>query len=304
MATQMNAYRIPVHRTPLAAMPAGLVLPPELVGKVFHDPSAQTLCSVGHRSEDEIDALLAASADEDFQRAVHLLQEAQSEPVEGGNKFLDASDADALFDDPQAPADRFRHVLSVLLPELRRRLSETTVKLQLGQATGLDAASADALLGTWLRALSGPGPLVLDFLADAFVGSDPTVAVTRTGFPVQFTALSLLHRAALLLSRPRVTGEELPWVMGYAAGAGWLDPATLPTARVEGASPLYRPFVRLLDLLALRAALPGGSGTLGAALAAGRGPGASGTASSTPCTSGPAGTGWTSRCCAPAPCWR
>ncbi|MFD0076967.1 neuraminidase-like domain-containing protein [Streptomyces sp. NPDC127166] len=276
VATQMNAYRIPVHRTPLTAMPAGLVLPPELVGKVFHDPSAQTLCSVGHRSQDEIDALLAASDDDDFQRAVHLLQGAQNEPVEDGNKFLDVSDADALFDDPQAPADRFRHVLSVLLPELRRRLSETTVKLQLGQATGLDAASADALLGTWLRALSEPGPLVLDFLAPAFVGSDPAVAVTRTGFPVQFTALSLLHRVALALSRPRVTGEELPWVMGYAAGAGWLDLATLPTARVEGASPLYRPFVRLLDLLALRGTLPGGSGTLGAALAAGRGPEASG----------------------------
>ncbi|MEU9144234.1 neuraminidase-like domain-containing protein [Streptomyces sp. NPDC048349] len=276
VATQMNAYRIPVHRTPLTTMPAGLALPPELVGKVFHDPSAQTLCSLGHRSQDEIDALIAASGDGDFQRAVHLLQGVQNEPVGGDNAFLDASHADTLFNEPQAPADRFRHVLSVLLPQLRRQLSETTVKLQLSQATGLDAACADALLGTWLRALSEPGPLVLDFLAPAFVGSDRVVAVTRTGFPVQFTALSLLYRVALALSRLRVTGEELPWVMGYAAGAGWLDLAALPVSRVEGASPLYRPFVRLLGLLALRDTLPGGSGTLGAVLAAGRGPGASG----------------------------
>ncbi|MEU1229847.1 neuraminidase-like domain-containing protein [Streptomyces sp. NPDC005828] len=274
VTTRMNAYRIPLYRTPLTAMPTDLVLPPELVGKVFHDPSAGTLCSLGHRSQDEIDALSAASADEDFQRAVHLLQGVQSEPVEGENKFLDESHADALFDEPQSPADRFRLVLSVLLPELRRRLGETTVKLQLGQATGLDAASADALLGTWLRALSVPGPLVLDFLDPAFVGSDPAVAVTRTGFPVQFTALALLHRVALVLARLRVTGEELPWVMGYATGAGWLDLATLPPARVEGASPLYRPFVRLLDLLALRQTVPGGSDTLGAVLAAGHDPGA------------------------------
>ncbi|MFE7598362.1 neuraminidase-like domain-containing protein [Streptomyces sp. NPDC057494] len=276
VATQMNAYRIPVHRTPLAAMPADLVLPPELVGKVFHDPSARTLCSVGHRSQDEIEALTNASGDGDFQRAVHLLQGAQSEPAEDGNRFLDESHAHSLFDEPQAPADRFRLVLSVLLPELRRRIGETTVKLQLGQAAGLDAASADALLGTWLRALSVTGPLVLDFLDPAFVGSDPAVAVTRTGFPAQFTALSLLHRVALALARLRVTGEELPWVIGYATGAGWLDLATLPPARVEGASPLYRPFVRLLDLLALRDTLPGGSGTLGAVLTAGRGPEASG----------------------------
>ncbi|GHD82689.1 Tc toxin subunit A-related protein [Streptomyces goshikiensis] len=276
VATQMNAFRIPVYRTPLTAMPADLVLPPGLVGKVFHDPSALTLCSRGHRSQDEIEALAAASGEEDFQRAARLLQGAQSEPVEQENRFLDESHAGALFDHPLAPSDRFPLVLSVLLPELRRRLSETTVKLQLGQAAGLDAIAADALLGTWLRSLSGTGPLVLDFLAPWYVGSDEAVSVTRTGFPVQFTALALLHRVALALSRLRVTGEELAWVIGHAAGAGWLDLAALPPSRVEGAPPLYRPFVRLLDLLALRDALPGGSATLGAVLAAGRGPGASG----------------------------
>ncbi|MGW6946699.1 Tc toxin subunit A-related protein [Streptomyces xanthophaeus] len=277
VATQMNAYRIPVYRTDLAAMPADLVLPPELVGKVFHDPSARTLCSHGHLSQDEIDALRAASEDDDYQRAVNLMQGAQAEPVEAANRFLDESHADALFDEPLSPSDRFHLVLSVLLPELRRRLSETTVKLQLGQTAGLDAVAADALLGTRLRSLSEPGPLVVDFLAPPFVGSDPAVAVTRTGFPVQFTALALLHRVALALSRLRVTGEQLPWVMGYATGAGWLDLATLPTSRVEGASALYRPFVRLLALLALRESVPGGAGTLGAVLAAGREPGASGT---------------------------
>ncbi|NEY30610.1 hypothetical protein GTU99_00010 [Streptomyces sp. PRKS01-65] len=273
---QMNACQIPVYRTPLEAMPADLALPPELAGKVFHDPSARTLCSRGHRSSEEIDALAAASRDPVFQQAAHLLQGAQEEPVEPENRFLDESYANALFDEPITPAERFRIVLSVLQPKLRQRLSETTVKLHLGQATGLDAASADALLATWLRALSEPGPLVLDFLAPAFVGSDPAVAVTRTGFPVQFTALTLLHRVALVLTRLRVTGAELPWVAGYAAGAGWLDPASLPPARVEGASPLYRPFVRLLDLLALRSTLPGGPETLGAVLAAGHGPGGSG----------------------------
>ncbi|MFF4428113.1 neuraminidase-like domain-containing protein [Streptomyces sp. NPDC001513] len=276
VATQMNAFRVPVYRTPLAAMPADLVLPPGLVGKVFHDPSARTLCSHGYRGQDEIDALAAASSDGDFQQAVYLLQGAQGEPVERENRFLEASHADALFDQPLAPSDRFGLVLSVLLPELRRRLSETTVKLQLGQAAGLDAIAADTLLGTWLRSLSGTGPLVLDFLTPSFVGSDEAVSVTRTGFPVQFTALALLHRVALALSRLRVTGEELAWVMGHAPGAGWLDLAALPPSRVEGASPLYRPFVRLLDLLALRDTVPGGSGTLAAALAAGRGPGASG----------------------------
>ncbi|WP_406388643.1 neuraminidase-like domain-containing protein [Streptomyces sp. NBC_00211] len=276
VATQMNAFRIPVYRTPLTAMPADLVLPPELAGKVFHDPSAQTLCSHGYCRQDEIDALIAASGDSTFQQAVLLLQGAQNEPVEKENRFLDESHAATLFDQPSPPSDRFRLVLSVLLPELRRRLSETTVKLQLGQAAGLDAAAADALLGTWLRSLSESGPLVLDFLTPAFVGSDQAVSITRTGFPVQFAALALLHRVTLALSRLRVTGEELPWVIGCAAGAGWLDLAAVPPSRIEGASPLYRPFVRLLDLLALRDTVPGGSGTLGAVLAAGRGPGASG----------------------------
>ncbi|MFC6517611.1 hypothetical protein ACFQFR_35435 [Streptomyces goshikiensis] len=84
-------------------MPADLVLPPGLVGKVFHDPSALTLCSRGHRSQDEIEALAAASGEEDFQRAARLLQGAQSEPVEQENRFLDESHAGALFDHPLAP---------------------------------------------------------------------------------------------------------------------------------------------------------------------------------------------------------
>ncbi|MFD3523519.1 neuraminidase-like domain-containing protein [Streptomyces sp. NPDC058653] len=275
--TQMNAYRIPVYTTPLSALPADLVMPPQLVGKVFHDPSAGALCSHGQLVQEEIDALLAASEDGDFLRAVSLLQRVPAEqPPEEENRFLDQARADALFDQPLAAADRFHLVLSVLVPELRRRLGETTVKLQLGQAVGVDAAAADALLGGWLRALSVTGPLVLDFLAPAFVGSDQAVPLTRQGFPVQFTALSLLHRVALALSRLRVTGKELPWVIGYATGAGWLDLTALPPERVTGASPLYRPFLRLLDLLALRGPVPGGSPTLGAALAAGRGAGASG----------------------------
>ncbi|MGW0535606.1 Tc toxin subunit A-related protein [Streptomyces sp. NPDC003032] len=271
-ATRMKALRPPLYTVPLAVEPPVLKLPAKLAGTVFYDVTRGALCSRAYLPPDELAAVRAAWDDDAYRQAVDALGHVQDEPPAPGEGFVTAADRRTLFDTRTSPAARFKLVLERLNPYLRRRLSETTVKQQVGQAAGLDTAVADVLLGVWLRSPSKPTALQ-DFLAPRFVGSDPAVEVAPQGFPEQFTTLTLVHRVALVLSRLSVTAEEIPWVFGYAASAGWLDLNTLPTTALPGPSTLFARFVRLLGLARLRDRVPGHARTLRAVFTAARVPG-------------------------------
>lgn len=277
VATKMKALRLPIYSAPLDVLPTDFKLPTNLVGKVFYDVSTHSLRSKAYLSGDEIIALHNAvpkpvpddGRHADFHAAVENLKTAQEAPPQPGNTFLGPD----MFDsDDQSPASRFSYVLTKLNPYLRRTLSEITVKQQLGAAVGLDAASADVLLGIRLRSVSQPLALQ-DFLTPRFVGSDPAVVITRGGVGEQFATLTLLCRVALVLRRLRITAEQIPWVFDFAAGAGWLDLNLLPARPFPGASPLFGRFVRLLNCARLRDGVPGAARTLRAVFTTAREPG-------------------------------
>ncbi|MFK0236634.1 Tc toxin subunit A-related protein [Streptomyces vinaceus] len=274
VTTRMKALRPPIYAAPLASEPTGLKLPPALSAAVFYDAGRKELRSRAYLSPDDLQALRDAWSDEAFQAAVTALAKAQDVKPAPDNVLLTADDTRTLFDGEKvAAADRFHLVLERVNPYLRRTLSETTVKQQVGEAAGMNAASADVLLGTWLRSPSRPTAL-LDFLAPRFVGSDPAVAVTPEGFPEQFTTLTLVHRVALVLARLSCTATEIPWIFGFAPSAGWLDLNALPVTALPGPSPLFARFVRLLGLARLRDAVPGHARTLQAVFTAARVPAA------------------------------
>ncbi|GGP94038.1 Tc toxin subunit A-related protein [Streptomyces melanogenes] len=274
--SRMKALRVPVFSAPLTALPPGYRIPAALAGKVFYDPTEHRLRSRGYLTDAAIRALKTPPADADLAKAVDGLAAAQEAAPEPANRFLTDADADALFGSSTVtPADRFHFVLERLLPYLRRTLSETTIVQQLGQATNLDPASTAALLGTWLRD-TAEEPILQDFLAPQFVGSDPSVTITRIGFAPQLTSLALLHRVALVLTKLRLTAEELPFVFTSAAPATWLDLNALPRTPLPrtGASPLVRSLIALAELTRLRDAIPGRMATIDAIFTAGRTPNA------------------------------
>lgn len=278
VASRMKALRIPIFQASLAALPADFRMPQQVAGKVFFDVTEHALRARGYLSGTEAAALAAASTDPLFVQAVQQLRAAQDAPPTARNTFLTEADAAAMFDAVETtPADRFHLALTKLAPYLRHTLSEVTVKQQVGQATGLDPATIDLLLGRWLRTPTQPVAL-LDFLAPAFAGSDPSVQVSRRGFPTQFTTLSLVHRLAIVLSRLKITADQLSWVFDYAGSAGWLDLNALPGAPVTGPSVLFGPLLRLLDLARLRDTIPGRAQTLGAMFTLARTSGVTGAA--------------------------
>ncbi|MFE5710294.1 neuraminidase-like domain-containing protein [Streptomyces sp. NPDC056501] len=269
---RMKLLRIPVFAARLDVLPAGYRIPPTLTVKVFHDPSLRALRCRGYLTEAEHTLLTATGTPAEILRAVADLMTAQQAPPADGNGFLDPGHADTLFDGSDVtPADRFHFVLERVAPYLRRTLSETAVVQQLGQATGLDTASADTLLRTWLRPAGRPLALQ-EFLAPEFTDSDPGVSVTRTAFDRQFRTLAFLHRVTLLLGRLGATAEEIPYVFGYAAQGGWLDLNRLSLAPVPTAP--IAPLRTLLELGRLRTAIRGGVPTLRAVFDVARTPGA------------------------------
>ncbi|WP_206055063.1 neuraminidase-like domain-containing protein [Nocardia sp. CS682] len=262
--TRMKALRVPVCAAPLPQLPVGYQIPKVLVGKVFYDINDHTLKLRGYLSKAEAEALTDAPGGAGLATAVATLLTVQDLPLSAGdsNTFLTAGDAVSFFaDDTLGPAGRFRVVLSKLNPLLRRTLSEITIKQQLGQAIGLDAATADRLLGEWLRPT--PSSTVLeDFLVPSYVSSDRAVSMTRKAFGQQFSSLARIHRVAVVAAKLGITALELPSLFRYADRVGWLDLNDLPSTQIAGPAPLFGKFVRLLDLIRLRNATPGRNQTL------------------------------------------
>ncbi|MFI7121771.1 neuraminidase-like domain-containing protein [Amycolatopsis sp. NPDC049868] len=288
--TRMKALHLPVYSAPLSQLPPDFPIPKSVQGKVYFDAGDRMLKSRGYLSKADADAIKAAAGkDSPVSAAVDKLMTNQEEPITGDNLFLTSADADAFFDSGTVtPADRFGRVLATVNPLLRNALSATTIKQQVGQATGLDPATAEEVLGRWVHAAS-TSPVLQDFLAAGFVGSDPAVPVNRGTFGQLFTSLAFIHRIAHVLRKLRVTAAEIPFLFGRAKDGGWLDLDTLPHTPVTGASALFTPFVRLLELVRLRDTIPGGATTLDTTFGAALAPGA--TITRTVATLA-VGTGW------------
>jgi hypothetical protein len=246
------------YTAPLAALPAG-VTPESLPATLVYDPQAKTLQFLGPMTLAEKTALLARSSDSPYQTAIEALFQAPRRFVtDQMNEFFPQADVPALFDRAISVETRLGLVLTRLMPSLRRAGSEALMRQKVGAALGLDAATGEALLGTWLRSPSHPGQLaLLDLLVPSFLASE--APVTRGAFPKQMNALSLAYRVVFVISRLGIGARQLPWAIGRATAAGWLDLNTLP---LESQPPAFSTWMRLLDLVRLRNGLPDGEAAL------------------------------------------
>ena len=157
VAERMQAFDLPRFTTPLAELPAGVVLPSAMRGRIYHDATAGLLGSVGPLLDAERTQLLSLSDNATYQAAVEALFVAPSSYVPAQeNRFLGPADAAALFDNSTTEAQRFRHVLDQLLPFLRERLSSNLVTQKLADALELETAVAGRLLAQDLDSPTEP----------------------------------------------------------------------------------------------------------------------------------------------------
>ncbi len=269
--SEKMAFVFPAFTAPLNALPTGVVFPNKLQGKIYYDMATKELRFVGVMAGSEKTTLLNLSSDQAYQGAINTLFNAPSVYVYGPDpKFLDAADASKLFDSSttadQKPIDaayRFHYALAKLLPYLRNTLSESLVKERLGETLKLEAMTIEKLLVEWLNSPADPTLKAMDeFLAPAFVETNLTVKLTADSFPDQFKTFAWLHKFATMITRLKITHEQMEWIFEYPASAGWLNLNSLPIEKADSGAALFTPWERLVDLFRLRDTLPLGEKVL------------------------------------------
>jgi hypothetical protein len=255
--------------TDLAALPVSVKFPNTLKRKIYFDSSAdpKRLHCVGVMSETERDALLALSTNTaDANHATYLAAVnalyAQAETLlpAPSDAFLTTTgpnnDAAALFDATVAPADRFLLVLRKLFPFLCRTLSEQVAVRMMAEALQLETRSADMLLRVWLASpLNSTRRCLQELLDPAFAESNTNVVITPSAFSTQFKTFLRAHKAAMLITRLKLTYRQIDWLFAYGPDAGWLDLNSLPTDAQETAA-TFDDWLRLAELARLRESLP------------------------------------------------
>src|SRR5207249_323401 len=84
---------------------------------------------------------------------------------------------------------------------------------------------------------------------------DTTGPVTEVQFLAQFDAYRFLQKMAMIVSRFRITSDELEILIARASALGWLRLNQLPLAALDTSS-LFGPWEILAALFALRNRLP------------------------------------------------
>ncbi|MBS1693784.1 MAG: peptidoglycan-binding protein [Actinobacteria bacterium] len=268
VAERLSALELPTFSTPLASLPAGLRIPAALRGRFYYDTRNGLLSYAGMMLETERSQLLSLSTDPAFRTAVDDLFAGPATYVpEPSNTLLTPADAAWLFDAPTAedqrtPEQRFERILTKLLPSLVSRLSASLVKQKITEAFRLDARVTDELLTRQVRSPSNPANTAIDeLLAPVFRESNLAIPLTRAAFEAQFDTFLLLHKAAMVISRFKITPTFLGWLQAYGPTAGWLDLSGLPL-RPDTSTARFQDWERLADLAALRDTLPGREATV------------------------------------------
>ncbi|MGH8542927.1 MAG: neuraminidase-like domain-containing protein, partial [Gammaproteobacteria bacterium] len=280
VSRHMRWFVQPHYAASLPALPAGFAFPRELKGRVYHDPSAGEIRSIGALTEAETETLTGLLPG--FEVALNDLFNAPDTFVpdaeEDVEEFLTAADISTLIDRPVPPdatperarKSRFKLVLDKLMPYLRDQLSENLVVQRLGDALGLELEVTEPLLDRWLTLPSdSTKPALCAFLdyredcrpdpsAPVFAESSPHVSPTAETFPEVFQTYSRLHKAALVAKRFDLTRTQLSWLFEYGPEVGWLDLNALPLAPTGSAATTFDAWQRLADLVRLCDEVPVG----------------------------------------------
>jgi hypothetical protein len=170
-------------------------------------------------------------------------------------------DISALFDATLQPADRFGIVLQKLLPYLKKKLSTDLVIQSTATAFQLDSRSAESLLSTWLTSTLNPAnpsvPCLSVWLDPAFSESNPNTSMSRDNFLAQFLTYIRVQKAAIVVSKLKLTFVQLGWLFDHGSTAGWLNLNSLPL-QAATSSASFEAWRRTAALAALRDALPDG----------------------------------------------
>ena len=226
----LRRFSLPDFKAALAALPADLSIPEELKNRVYFDSVAHKLHFVGMMSDRDLKVLSQLSSDLAYKSAVQaLFAQVRNSPVASGDVFLTEAETNAMFANASVLSERFAVLLRRLLPYLSTTLSKLAVMQSLSEALKLDTKLTGELLERWLKS-SGPDPTktaISDFLDPQYTGGNSNLTPSRAAFPCQFATFEALHKIALVVSRLRLSGQQVEWLSTFGPTNGLLDLNTL-----------------------------------------------------------------------------
>ncbi|RKG52238.1 hypothetical protein D7X30_34170 [Corallococcus sp. AB011P] len=282
IAVKMKAFTLPTFSTALANLPTGMAFPRQLGGRIYHDAPAGQLRFAGMMTNTERALLRGLSANATYQTAIDALHAAPNGYVPPADSvFVTHADIAQLFDTAQTPEQRFALILGKLHTYLRTTLSTGAVIQRLSGALSLEPRATTELLTRQLPSLTVAGQkAIADFLAPAYAESNPNVPLKPASFPNLFKTFTRLQKAALLVTRLKLTTSQLTWFSDFGptvvrrpvawahdaqVTAGWLQPDALPITLVATPTPvLFASWLRIIALCQLRDRLPRGEAALSA----------------------------------------
>ena len=213
-------------------------------------------------------SMLSDVAQAQFIAAIDVLFEApNNSTLEVDNIFITEDDSThILFDsDPAFNIEqRFNYILLKLMPHLRESLSKTLVTQKLAEVLDVKVRIMDELLTNWVNSPSHPTQkAITEFLKKAFSESNTRVVLDEAIFVDQFSTFRLLHKIGIIISKFKLTSNQLIWLFKneYGPSVGWLNLNLLPV--IDGALPQsFGSWEKLYDLIELRNGLRNGESVL------------------------------------------
>ncbi|MBM7494339.1 hypothetical protein JOD64_005561 [Micromonospora luteifusca] len=284
LSRTLKTWQWPPLRADLPALPADLVLAPQLRTRIHYDGPAGEIVSDGPLTTDEQARLAGLSVDPAWHTALDALAAAATAYAPATERRLfDVAAVNALLD--TTGDDRIAAVAAGVATHLRAELSHRVIVSGCAEQLGVPIALVDDLLTHRLVSADDPArPALADFLAPSFATSHQDVPLTAASFEAQFRTYVRLAKLARLVTRLGWTTTELSWLADYgatvaprpipwqpAAQAPWWQPATLPVTPTPR-DPV--PLAALLRVLRLsRCAATLGRPVVSALLASARRPG-------------------------------
>ena len=270
MSQRMKAFVLSPFSAELTEFPAGVVIPDELKEKVYYDEDKNELFLIGWMTEAEKATLKDEAPDNtDFCNAIdHLYDAPFNYTPDEENQFLKDDDVSKLIDVPDIPT-RFGIILEKLLPYIQNAQSTNLAIQKIADALKLESKAAEQLLTHYviLPADYTSGKKAVEILLSPdFTQSNPNVNLTLSAFPEQFNAYTLLYKIVLIITKLRVTIDDMPLLFQKNPDVwgerGWADLNFLPLFTLEDPSALFSAAEKLFDLFKFRDILLPGKPTL------------------------------------------
>lgn len=281
-ARNLKTFSIPDFSTSLSSLPTEVKIPVSLKKKVYFDAPTQTLHSTGALTDTEKQLLInaAPSTETAYITAVQNLYSAGDNITpKGGDEFITSADVSAWFDAevdsngvPITPLTRFTAILQKLLPFVREKLSNQLIRQKIGDTINASSQIVENLLLKWLQYSGGPVNNV--FRSSTFSESSDQTAMSKTSFPDQYAALTLLVKVGMIISKFKFSAVQLNWIFGFRSGndptTAWLDLNAIPITPIDSGIANFKGWERLFALTRVRDGLIGGETVLDAIFAAAR----------------------------------